>query len=464
VLESDLSKAVNRPLWTIGLIWGLSTYTGIFLQQGFLYLFAIWLPVLLFRCRFEISRPVLGMAIALLFAWWVFPLSNWLAFEWPARATVGDVDGPWTSGRGLFRSLMPASCGATGLMLLIYAGLQRWFGLAKDGRSPIDLIRGFWLGLLVAMVVFGVYFAGQHFWGWDFRGDSRYLGTRNLMGSRYRVPGFFGHPLTMATVSLAWCAFTGVVAASGRRIAYLPGTRTLWLMSALSFIFVAFSGGRAAIVVALVCVVGCVAWASLRQLRQLSGRRRFYLTLSSGISIAGIALVGYVQLSHRVVEVIGRVQSGGWESIERLTFWRVYAQMFRDSSWYGQGHAQLGLGLREAYYAAMGFGAFHEKYNAHNVYLELLGSAGLIGLVVVLSAIWVCVCQLRRQTGRIPHLRVLALAWTVAIGANAIHGLTQNTLFDASAFATYMSMLWFILWQVNAVEEPEAKSGLPQVS
>ena len=132
----------------------------------------------------------------------------------------------------------------------------------------------------------------------------------------------------------------------------------------------------------------------------------------------------------------------------RQYFWRTYEKMFFDKPIIGQGTYWLKQGVREEYYNKMGYEKLPEKYIAHNVYLETLGSAGLLGFFwVIFGLIFLCKALNKNIFYKSSKLNPISIAFVFAFIANLIHGITQNVFFDSSVVYIYICLIVVLMWE-----------------
>ena len=122
--------------------------------------------------------------------------------------------------------------------------------------------------------------------------------------------------------------------------------------------------------------------------------------------------------------------------------------MIQDKPWLGQGFAQMKAYSKEESYQKLGLGNYFRKYNAHNIYLQTLSELGIIGSLVLLlllfgitRALYYEIKLHQKQTSSQLH-KIFLLSFIV----NLLHGVTQNTFYDANVVALYLGLFWFNIW------------------
>jgi O-antigen ligase len=222
------------------------------------------------------------------------------------------------------------------------------------------------------------------------------------------------------------------------------------------------SGGRTALLVCLLIWMASLGtlvvrgfgsrrgWGNGTQERSLLSPRASIAVLAAvivSLSAAGIAF--FPQLSGGVSSLFSRGLGGGTLGEgplgDRPFFWHVYLAMWRDSPFLGQGYFAVEHGLRTHYYMREGFEALRDKFNAHNIFLEVLGISGLLGFfayLVVCVLLWI---NLKVLAGLSPQRRFILQALGVAFAANLLHGLTQNTFFDSAVSSCYLGLVGLLV-------------------
>jgi O-antigen ligase len=126
---------------------------------------------------------------------------------------------------------------------------------------------------------------------------------------------------------------------------------------------------------------------------------------------------------------------------DRALFWQVHLAMWRDSPLLGQGYFAVQHGVRGAFYVSEGFADLRDKFNAHNIFLEVLGISGLAGLLGYLTILVLLSMNLKMLAGPSTAKRTLLGGLVLALAANLLHGLTQNTFFDSAITACYLALI-----------------------
>ena len=180
----------------------------------------------------------------------------------------------------------------------------------------------------------------------------------------------------------------------------------------------------------------------LRLSRSLPVRFVLILVLVAGV-LVGTLWLGGDQLATRIEESrneIGADTSGLRQGVSRNEIWRASWRMF-------VAHPVLGVGMG-GYWAAIP--AFHNAsgtmtpQEAHNDYLELLASGGLVGLAL---GLWLAVVVVKRtrenMSARNRFRRAACLGAAIGIAGVAVHSLVDfglHTIVNALVFTTLIVM------------------------
>lgn len=485
-------------------------YLGVAAQSAGLYVFgcvllfiAIGRSVKTGQISAVHARKVLHelkiLGATLVCMWLVFPLLNFLGSLGSVPVTIRPFVSAFPPDLKLGASHLPSTVLVAGILMILGSfWLKRWLArytecrrqagcVYKTGSSLLYLARGSFVG---AALVFP-YFLLQTVTGFDYRAPDLYLDSGQLMPSGFfRLYGLYGHPLSMASVALAQCAFHGFLALAllsqrdksalsvrvDQTFATEPrsqGEESLtcaeegaakglmgrfWCSSAAlsfsSFLLNAFflfqSGGRTATLVMITMMPVAAVFVFGR--RVLSPR---FLAGAGGVALVlGAALYssGLVGRAFQFVQSLG--QASGHSESARFAFWRVHWQMFLDSPWFGIGHAQTqSTTLRDAYFQALGLEDMERKMNAHQFFIQTLADVGVFGFVVLGGLVLFLLLRLRKmlQTHPAHHIQtfrgqpLIWLALSLAILANALHGLSQNTFYDASVMVIYLGWVCLFL-------------------
>ena len=495
-------------------------FLGVAAQTAGLYLCAIALPffVLFQQKKFDSKFPpqearIFAICLLVLFA--VFPAASFLNLLLPQGATIALVPRSFApSVKKLFTSRFTTATLLSSLVLALFClvhprrkalqpTLQPQRPLSLVGHSQASqfhqssagalphpsaergLLPLFHKGVACAAALWCCYLFYQHVTGFDFRVPGhQLLDEHRLPSGGYRVFGLYGHPLSVAGVGLCffvfyWVHFWQNIKAvksfkdfkkrknSGRFVDSWGFETCLFGATAALFLLVVYlSGGRTALGVAFVFL------ASIPLLTRLSG---IFSKLKWVATAVLLAAGGSVFLSSGAAQ---RVQQhwntqGHWSSVvrdllgDRAVFWKIYSQMIVDKPFFGHGLAFIERGDRTRYYEELGHAALKDKYNAHNIYLEIVGNVGFVGafvlvatLGVLLKTLWKDVVSVKNDAAR-QKLQVFFIALAAAIGANLLHAITQNVFFDANVTLCYLALFWVLFFACRHAESHLLGARIP---
>ena len=425
------TKAVTRP------------------EQEVPYLARAQILVPFFVCLYAFPLGVAGQNFILSL---VFLLAMSRLIQWavnPARKTA---------------SLPPAMVLATGLALayVLWNATAGWLNQAANPAArPAAFIAGHlgWVFLPVILGMSGRYLNQRHWqwlaagtavlvcawamvalsqsiWGWRIRGIS-------FAPDQLRPRGFYSHPLTLAYASLL------VFAPALRALFRFPGNRSLWFILAGAMLLVYLTESRMVQGTALLLL----GWNLLTRLR---GRSRL-------LAVATLLILGIVagstenRLSSKFRSMFSEEgfdrQTTAYAD-DRLVFWDVHWDMIKDRPLTGHG-PHIRTAYRSTWYEKKGLGEFPKKYEAHNIWLQILTNSGGIGLALFLCWIF-SLLLLIRSTYLQPWQRSLFLQTLLAF---LFSGFTQNNLQDAEVrygFTLICSLLFVLCLQQQRSRESQA--------
>lgn len=329
----------------------------------------------------------------LLGIWWLYPLLNWLhSFMTPVEAGYPFLE--------FFSSHAPSGVllGGLGFLFLFYRG-------KNEGNRE-----AFLSGLAIGLSLLLLYGFLQGFWGFDYRFEGYVLSdSERFSEERFRARGLYGHPLSLASVGLALMGyFLGLFHWEDRDGRYIG-------IAFISLLLVFLSGSRASSLIGF----GTIALFFLV---------RIPLLWTFGLGSLFALILFALGIFDRLMEL------ASWEKmldLPRVTFWKVHLQMFWDSPWLGHSYLHMKTFLREEYYQLLGYGDFFRKYTAHNIFLQILVEVGITGFCMIAWGM--------KEIGRIAGGKALVFSFAL----NLVHGLTQNTLYDASLVNVYLYLLLF---------------------
>ena len=407
---------------------------GVAIQAATLYLCGIILPMCFFRRKLSASSLAFGgMGLALVLLHFTFVVGNLLKILFGDQPSQDIVFSKFIAGE--FSSALLISA----FFLLGLAALS-----CREKRlSPsVDLSLGtirpmklFCYGMLLGSVILLLYGLVQSATGFDFNHLNAYRPDRLLPNGFYRICGFSSHPVPFAGLTLAVMAFFAYLTA----VPPYAQRRTRLVTAAIfiiHFVLILLSGSRMAALAAMLVLVVIFLYHV-----RISPKRKAIIL---GAGAAGcLLLIAASGLIYRFEESLGNSAVSGFG--ERATFWKVHWAIFLQNPWLGTGVYWLKNGGREVWYNTLGFAGFANKFNAHNIFLELLVQLGVIGFAVLASCLLAFAKLLKRGLVR-GNRAVFYRALRAAFAAELLMGLTENTLGDALVVIMLLGFLWVILW------------------
>lgn len=468
--------------------------SGVALQSAGLYLcLVVWMFFAGDKLAIAPRRAVLSTASILIISY-LLPVglqSVLGVFENPLRSCVVDPPRVLTCELSLKSWLKsPLSTATVGLgvgwALYIFTRRPNAPALRQQDVSTLNVvnddesrIKAFSRGLLFSSVLLLSYCLYQHQTGFSLLLKSKLLAPEHQMANgSYRIFGFYGHPLSMAGASLVWLSFGlwGVWTELRKRNSS-TGLNVFWwfIISLIHTGLIYMSGGRTALAVAVLffsMLIGSIAVSMLltrflvsaSKVQREKKLKRFVLPVSLS-SIALLASTPFIFSSEMLQKVISFVHVRGSTSGtmgqglfgDRELFWQVYLAMWRDAPILGQGYYPVQHGVRTQYYFQEGFADLRDKFGAHNIFLEILGTMGVVGFfayLILFVLLWV---NLKVLAGRSPQRKFVLGAFLIAFAANLLHGFTQNTFFDSAVSACYLAVLGiFVVPSLSRIPDSES--------
>ncbi len=254
------------------------------------------------------------------------------------------------------------------------------------------------------LLLWGFIALSQMFFGWKLAGTS-------FVSSLPRAQGFYSHPLTLAYVGLVLFPF----ATAGFLRQPKKFSATALFIGVLLLLIA--SKSRSAQAVAFFVLLWNL-WLMLK------GKTRLIAVGLLLVAVGG-TLVTDNPVSSRFHQMVHNPDASGDLVDDRIVFWEVHWQMFKDRPLLGHGE-NLGTAYRTNYYNVLGYQDFQRKYEAHNLLLQILVNTGVVGMVLFLLwlgwIIWVLFRSRDFEMGQAPLQSVLALL---------LGGMTQNAFQDS---------------------------------
>jgi O-antigen ligase len=289
--------------------------------------------------------------------------------------------------------------------------------LLMNGKSIFSAsqkLRKVFLGVLVFWALILI---SQFFHSWGVRGTS-------IVNYGNRPEGFYSNALTTAYVLLFFFPFIFAKALQKRTL--------YWSIAALSISSaLVVNNSRMILTVALLIAASSIVYF-------IKGKARIII-IAAGVSVVALTLTTKNPISHRVNSLLDQGSNVTYKgySDHRLVFWDIYTDMIKDKPAFGHG-PKLTSAYHVPYYEARGFSDFEKKYSAHNQYLQVAGSSGLIGLAFFLSWIILCYKIVIRHIND-PFLKLVSIQTMTGF---FLAGITQNAFQDAEVRQALM--LFFI--------------------
>lgn len=237
-----------------------------------------------------------------------------------------------------------------------------------------------------------------------------YTGARRLAGTT--IPAYLG--------------FYGFVAffVCCRQI-LRTGRRGYYVVAGINLLIILMTGTRMPVLMAAIMGVAVMFFAPQQN---LSLTVRLKVAIAGAVLLAGAVFVLWPEIEPRLMDTTGGGTSG------RNFIWEYYIQEIRKNPWFGRGVGSgvILLDTIDDYRVAF-------TNAAHNEYLRILMDGGIVGLVLVVTAIawWVrseCRFMLKDD-------RVLFLAFMVTF---ALASFTDNTLSSPPTLITFFTLALMI--------------------
>lgn len=155
-----------------------------------------------------------------------------------------------------------------------------------------------------------------------------------------------------------------------------------------------------------------------------SKNNRFIKLAGVGLGIIGFVIVAYATIPAASLIIDRMINSGGDILSGRENFWNYAMEMFYRHPLIGEGFLSF-----NDYVFNRGFRYYGDRWNyqAHNVYIQLLGETGIIGCaLIVILIVLVVIKAISMAKENSNFWNVLLVYWIVLFG---IYSLTGNTLY-----------------------------------
>ena len=155
-----------------------------------------------------------------------------------------------------------------------------------------------------------------------------------------------------------------------------------------------------------------------------SKNNKFIKLAGVGLGISACIIIAYTIIPEASLIIDRIINSGGDVLSGRENFWNYAMDMFHQNPFFGRGFMSF-----NDFVFNQGFRYYGERWNyqAHNVYIQLLGETGIIGCGVIITLIVILIIKaisLAKTTSN--FWDVLLVYWIMLFG---IYSLTGNTLY-----------------------------------
>ena len=155
-----------------------------------------------------------------------------------------------------------------------------------------------------------------------------------------------------------------------------------------------------------------------------SKNNKFIKLAGVGLGISAFIIIAYTIIPEASLIIDRIINSGGDVLYGRENFWNYAMDMFHQNPFFGRGFMSF-----NDFVFNQGFRYYGERWNyqAHNVYIQLLGETGIIGCGVIIILIIILIIKaisLAKSTSN--FWDVLLVYWIMLFG---IYSLTGNTLY-----------------------------------
>lgn len=155
-----------------------------------------------------------------------------------------------------------------------------------------------------------------------------------------------------------------------------------------------------------------------------SKNNKFIKLAGVGLGISAFIIIVYTIIPEASLIIDRIINSGGDVLSGRENFWNYAMDMFHQNPFFGRGFMSF-----NDFVFNQGFRYYGERWNyqAHNVYIQLLGETGIIGCGVIITLIVILIIKaisLAKTTSN--FWDVLLVYWIMLFG---IYSLTGNTLY-----------------------------------
>ena len=324
-------------------------FLGVAAQAFGLYFFALLVPILaLWRAQYfnsSVQNALRAGTLFLVSLHLVFVVSNLIPFISQIFATQTLIlPLKWQVSR--FSSAFLIS----GCVVFISSYLRAGDSNQNNkiyGASKI--MSHFLLSILAASTAFFIYGLVQTKTGFDFKSPGHILLPEHRMANgMYRIFGFYGHPLSLASVSLS--IFAGFYFGFHKILSLLlyqnnnkdqklkTASIVMAFISLEHFILIMLSGGRTAAAIAIMLLFTLPFFFHVKNSTQ---KQKFQFILLILAVVTFLSIVTYrLGIASRFTDVYQDFSTGAQQT-DRFKFWKVHLSLFADHPIFGNGSAWL---------------------------------------------------------------------------------------------------------------------------
>lgn len=180
---------------------------------------------------------------------------------------------------------------------------------------------------------------------------------------------------------------------------------------------------------------------------------KFIKLAGVGLGIAGAVIIAYTTIPAATLIIDRMLNSGGDVLSGRETFWNYAMEMFHRHPIIGEGFLSF-----NDYAFNQGFRYYGERWNyqAHNVYLQLLGETGIIGFsLIAILIILIIIKAISIAKHNLNFGDVCLVYWIVLFG---VYSLTGNTLYYPCQMIILVLAILFVS-NIKKIEDVSYKIG-----
>jgi O-antigen ligase len=278
----------------------------------------------------------------------------------------------------------------------------------------------------------------QWFWGWKIHGTK-------IIESEPRARVLFSHPLSLAYIVLLYTplALFFLLHRERRRVAMI-GT------AACGVLLFTSASRTVQVVSMLFATVWCLFF--------LRGKMRVALIATGLVGVSVLALTEN-PVRARFQNTIGQIEDRQQDKYadDRLAFWAAHWEMFKERPVMGHGNSYTQEYL-SPYYARIGLADFEKKYQAHNMFLQVLVNTGIVGALIwstrLLMLFFAASKLLRRK---LPGERSFGWAGLATVFAVLLAGITQNAFQDSAVRFHWAILEGLLLWKAVSQGKKSSK-------